>query len=228
MRYMDFSKFEDLFESQELYFRRADKLPDALEGTLSVEGVHGTSASDIAFSERVSLDRPSYERQLEYRKTAKGCTFLNCWHINTRETKRMWDAYTESNDSVLIVSTAERLQASLKSRVFISPVQYVSPETPRTEFDEKSLFFFKDISFSFEQEYRLLINLSMLGGFIREEHPDDFYRRVPVDLSTLVAAIQPHPSASDETVRKIGALVKKHLPTAIPGDRARHSAAALA
>ena len=43
----------------------------------------------------------------------------------------------------------------------MSPVQYVSPETPRTEFAEKSPFFFKDISFSFEQEFRLLINLSM-------------------------------------------------------------------
>jgi hypothetical protein len=93
-------------------------------------------------------------------------------------------------------------------------VKYVSAGTPRTEFDERSLFFYKDISFKFEQEFRLLIDLMMLGGSIRSDHPNDFFRRVPVDLATLVYAIKPHPDATRETKDRIGDLVRRYLPNA--------------
>ena len=214
LRYMDYAKFEDLFKTHELYFCRADKFKDPLEGTLSREGVHGTSASDIAFNKTAPQEHGSYDAQAAYRKIAKGCTFVNCWHINTFHTQKMWDAYTTSSDSVLIVSTAERLQASLKQTVIMSPVKYVSPDTPRADFGENSLFFYKDSAFSFEQEFRLLTDLMMLGGSVTPDNPSDFFRRVPVDLSTLVQFIQPHPKANDETKRKIAELVKRHLPNA--------------
>lgn len=217
LRYMDFWKFEDLFKTQTLYFCRADKFDDTLEGMPSPKGVQGTSRSDFALQKTAIQVEPSYEDQLAYRAIAKWCTFVNCWHINTIDTPAMWNAYTKSSDSVLVITTQERLQASLKQQVVMSGVKYVSPETPRTEFGDRSLFFYKDISFSFEQEYRLLTDLMIPGGSISPDDKNDFYRSVPVDLSMLIQFIQPHPQASEVTRSKIEALVKVHLPHAIKG-----------
>ena len=214
LRYMDFWKFEDLFTSQTLFFCRADKFKDPLEETISKKGIHRTSKSDIAFSNTAKFREPAYETAADYRNTAKACTFVNCWHINDNESQAMWDAYTETPNSVLVISTAECLAASVKQPVFGAAVKYVSEDEPRTEFDERSLFFYKDVAFAFEREFRLLIDLMMFGGSIRRDPPDDFYRRVPVDLNTLVWAIQPHPQATQGTKDKIDALVKKYLPNA--------------
>ena len=214
LRYMDLWKFEDLLKTRELYFTRADKFYDPLEGSLSKEEVHGTSNSDVAFAAAVKIDRGSYERASEYRATSKGCTFINCWHINTNEDQRMWDAYTTSSDSVVVITTAHRLAASMKQSVFGAGVRYVSEDTPRTEFDERSLFFYKDVAYEFEREFRLLIDLMTLGGSVHRDDPVDVFRRVPIDLSTLIYAIQPHPRATQETKDKIGALVRQHLPEA--------------
>jgi hypothetical protein len=52
---MDVWKFRDLLERKALYFCRADKFEDPLEGTISKEGIHGTSASDLAFAEIIGV-----------------------------------------------------------------------------------------------------------------------------------------------------------------------------
>lgn len=214
LRYMDLWKFEDLCKTQELYFTRADKFADPLEGSLSKQEIHGTSNSDVAFAAAAKIDRAGYEKAAEYRATAKGCTFINCWHINTNEDQRMWDTYTTSPDSVVVITTARRLAAAMKQSVFGSRVRYVSENTPRTEFDERSLFFYKDVAYEFEREFRLLIDLINIGGSVHRDAPVDFFRRVPIDLSMLIYAIQPHPCATQETKDKIEAVVRRHLPEA--------------
>ena len=213
-RYMDLWKFQDLMTTGELYFRRADKFDDPLEGTISEKGVHGTSASDLAFATATGI-KEDYDKLSEYRKTSKACTFVNCWHINNNESKQMWDSYTESEDSVLIITSVGRLAKALQQPVMMAGVKYVKPEEPRTEFGERSLFFYKDASFSFEREYRLLLDLAMLGGAISLDDPKDFSRRVRVDLSELIHAIQPHPKATNEIKMRIKELVKRYLPDAV-------------
>lgn len=72
------------------------------------------------------------------------------------------------------------------------------------------MFFLKDEQYAFEKEYRLLTDLSLLGGVpIRK---DDFYRRIPVGLEMLIQYIQPHPDATTEIRRKLGELVSRYLP----------------
>ena len=212
LRYMDYWKFEDLVKTNELYFCRADKFDDPLEGALSREGVHGTSRSDVAFAATASVNSGSYEQKAEYRDIAKGCTFVNCWHINTDESQDMWDAYTTSPDSVMIISSSERLAASLSQPVVAAAVKYVDQETPRTEFGERSLFFYKDTEYAFEREFRLLIDLMMLGGSISRDDKADFFRRVPVNLEALVGGLKLHPDATEDTFNKVRGLVEGHLP----------------
>lgn len=215
LRYMDLWKFEDLLKTRTLYFARADKFDDPLEGTVSEEGIHGTSRSDLALAEKVTMAEGEYEKLKEFEKVDKGCTFVNCWHINDDESQEMWDAYTTSSDSVLVITRAEQLLASLGVPVFAAGVKYLSRDSPRTDMGNRSLFFFKDEAYAFEQEFRLLIDLAMLEDkSIRRDHEDDFYRRISVDLEKLIWMIQPHPEASEETKAKLDELVAEFLPSA--------------
>lgn len=214
LRYMDFWKFQDLIESGELYFCRADKFADPLEGTISKPGVHGTSASDLAFFSKVPVSREDHAKLAEYREIARSSTFINCWHMNTEESPRMWADYTTSSDSVLVITTAENLVNALKRKVMMSPVKYVDENTARTEFGIHSLFLYKDEAFAHEREFRLLIAPLMDGETVLRDDPDDFFRKVPVDISCLVDKIQIHPQASPETYERVKSVVRRHLPGA--------------
>ncbi len=214
LRYMDLWKFEDLMTTQSLYFRRADKFEDPLEGTLSIKGVHGTSATDLAFHQRAKIVPSDYEDLAAYRDIAKSVTFVNCWHINNDECPRMWDTYASSPESVLVISSGASLKAALKKPVAMSRVKYVDNNIPRTEFGSRSLFFYKDSEFLFEKEYRLLIDLSDLKESIDPDDPQDFFRKIPVDLQVLIDLVQPHPRASEDTFEKISQLVQQYLPGA--------------
>lgn len=211
LRYMDVFKFKDLLETSTLYFRRADKLPDMLEGTVSDEGIHGTSASDIAFGKQV-VRGEGYQRIAAQQEVAKSCTFLNCWHINDKATEKMWKAYTSSPESVVVFTTHAQLARALKHPVLMSGVRYITADTPRTLFDERSAFFYKDADqFAFEKEWRLLIDVGMLGRGVYRDDPEDFFRRVPVELSTLIMKVQPHPDAPHDTLKLIDDLVCRYL-----------------
>jgi hypothetical protein len=216
LRYMDLWKFEDLLRSNTLYFRRADKFEgDPLEGTISKEGVHQSSRTDEAMRRRVNLAPQSYAEMAAYRDITKSVTFVNCWHINNKECPKMWEEYTTSANSILVISSVGLLKKSLERPVMMSAVKYVDEDTPRTEFGERSLFFYKDSAFAFEKEYRLLIDLFALEGMkgsIDPSNPEDFYRRVGVKPSILIRALQPHPDANGKTKESIDALVAEYLP----------------
>lgn len=220
LRYMDLWKFEDMLRTSTLYFRRADKFEgDPLEGTISKEGVHQTSRTDEAMKKQINLAPQSYAEMAAYRDIAKSVTFVNCWHINNEKCPKMWDAYTTSTDSILVISSVGRLKLSLERPVMMSAVKYVDEATPRTEFDERSLFFYKDSAFAFEKEYRLIVDLFALDGMkgsIDPNNPEDFSRRLGIDLDTLIYALQPHPDATAETKDKIAALVSEYLPQMRP------------
>lgn len=220
LRYMDLWKFENMLQSNSLYFRRADKFEgDPLEGTISKEGVHQTSKTDEAMKQRITLSHQSHAEMAAYRDIAKSVTFVNCWHINTKECPKMWKEYTTSTDSILVVSTVGRLKQCLDNKVMMSAVKYVDPDTPRTEFGERSLFFYKDSSFAFENEYRLITDLYSLegtNGSIDPLNPDDFFRTLKIELSTLIHLLQPHPDATKKTTEKITALVSEFLPQMKP------------
>jgi hypothetical protein len=226
LRYMDLWKFEDMLRTGTLYFRRADKFEDdPLEGTISREGVHQTSRTDQAMKERIQLAPQTYAEMAAYRDIAKSVTFVNCWHINNEECPKMWDAYTTSSESILVISSAGRLKLALEQPVMMSTVKYVDQTAPRTEFDERSLFFYKESSFAFEKEYRLIVDLYSLegaNGSIDPKNPNDFSRKLGINVGTLVYALQPHPGASDEVKEKIAALVAEFLPQMIPVQPENH------
>jgi len=52
----------------------------------------------------------------------------------------------------------------------------------------------------------------MFGGSISKDDEKDFARRIPVDLTALVAGLKLHPNATEETLNKVRGLVSDHMP----------------
>ena len=141
--------------------------------------------------------------------------FVNCWHMNTRESNRMWRAYTSDPDSVVITSSVKALQRVIPPQeVTMSSVRYVPEDTPRTEFDNSSLFFYKDTSFSYERELRLLRPLRD-GEQVFIDRPEDFGRPIQVSLRLLVHRVILNKTISDTARRRVTDLVRQFCSRAI-------------
>lgn len=212
-------KFRDLCTRRAMYFSRADKFKDSLEGTISKRNLFGKSASDLAFDKCVMKRQTTFEEAAQQQRIAKMCSFVNCWNMSDHESIEMWNEYTDSPHSVVIRTTVGRLRVAFGNRVFMSPVRYIDENTPRTEFDARSLFFFKDVQYAKEREFRLFTDLLEFGGSIRENDPLDFFRYAPVKLETLLLEVRLHPQAKAFTEDAVVAL----LGGCHPGVRIRYS-----
>ena len=143
-----------------------------------------------------------YEKRKLNESCAKGRTSINCWHINDEDSVKMWDSYTSSPESILVRTTVKNLQTALKMPVMGAGVKYVAEDAPKTDFGNRSLFYYKDEQYEYEKEYRLLVDLNSLEEKeIQMNLEEDFYRMVPVDLETLIIDITCHPSATPDTRR---------------------------
>jgi hypothetical protein len=207
-RYIDFFKFKDLVETSTLYLARPDKFTDPFEGRLSPGNANELSKSDAAFRD---LYRIADSRDEPYSETHRKLVFILCWHRNTREIRRMWDAYTKSPNSVAITTSGKAIQRFTSPSLLKSAVKYVPIDRPRTEFDHSSLFFFKPTEYSFEREFRLL-RQPAAGETFRLEDSEDEYRRVPIRLRKIIHRVVLHPEAEEDTIDEVSDLVFRYLP----------------
>jgi hypothetical protein len=207
-RYLDLCKFESMLRTSSLYFRRCDKFPDPLEGRLSKRGVDGTSASDRAFAAAYPIAE-DYDSRVAAQEITRGCMFVNCWHMDTRESDRMWREYTTNSDSVVITSSVKALQRVIPQEVMMSSVTYVPEDFPRTEFDLPSIFFYKDVSFNYERELRLLRPLLLDGEKVFRDREEDFGRFIPVNLRLFVHRVILNMAISDTARQHVTELVRQ-------------------
>lgn len=207
-RYLDLWKFESMLRTSSLYFSRCDMFPDKLEGRLSKRAVHGTSASDTAFAAAYPVAE-DYESSAAAQEVTRAYMFVQCWHMNTDESDRMWREYTKSSDSVVVTSSVRALQRVIPLReVMISAVKYVPEDSPRTAFDDLSILFYKDTSFRYERELRLLRPL-------KEGEQVDFGRFIPVRLPPLVHRVILNKAISDTARQRVTELVRQYCARAI-------------
>src|ERR1700676_2810530 len=123
-RYSDFAKFMDLIERRKLWFSRADKFEDPLEGT-------STDAEVVYFRSLQSSASPElrgwgngYSRVAQ---TTRATTFVNCWREGKFESMAMWDIYGKGSGVVAIKSTVGLLKeafATYKWNVRVARVKY--------------------------------------------------------------------------------------------------------
>jgi hypothetical protein len=157
-RYSDFAKFMDFMERRKLWFSRADKFEDPLEGTFTdAETAYFRSLQFSASPEhRGWATAPSRIPQV-----ARATTFVNCWREGKFESMAMWDIYRKGSGVVAIKSTVGLLKqafATYKWNVYISRVNYINwSDAGGWNSNGLTLCGRKDISYSHESEVRAII-----------------------------------------------------------------------
>ena len=164
-RYMDFTKFVAMLESDSLYFARADCLGDPFEAAYTKPMVEKYYVPK-GMTEKEPRSYESYEiikkrSAFEMAKQRLRSFYVNCWHINSGESAAMWKLYLKSDEGLAIQSTISRLiESANKSRetILIGKVRYI--DYNNASFDDTNYFnqiIHKRESYKHEKELRAVI-----------------------------------------------------------------------
>lgn len=159
-RYLDFTKFLDLLNSQKLHFTRADKFDDIFEGSLPIKTKINRNQYMIQSANLSGMYFDGDEISKEAIKTKEKIA-INCWHINQVESAAMWKLYTKSFEGIAIQSTYKKLEKCLhdsEEMFFLGTVNYINYEDEDFYFGNMlSPYVHKRKSFEHEKEIRALI-----------------------------------------------------------------------
>lgn len=193
-RYMDFTNFVSLLDLKALYFARSDLLGDPFEGAMPRDNfrffslLHGTPPSFPEGLQELSQVR----RRLRER------VYINCWHMNERESFAMWKLYARSSEAIAVQSTYELLRKCLAVPI-IGSVQYIDYRLDFVpEDDLLRPFLYKRKSFEHERELRAIINVddadetTWVGQTV-----GSVGRTVPVNLEDFIEQIYIAPTSSE-------------------------------
>ncbi len=122
-RYVAFWKLEDLLQTGQLNLRRADKLDDEGEG---LPGLPPAEYERVLNLSRYDLrDRRERDNDIGCIAQFRQAFYVNCWHLHTEETARMWAQY--GKDGVAIVSRYDLLKSALQGlpdKVMVGLIRY--------------------------------------------------------------------------------------------------------
>lgn len=171
-RFLDFTKFVSMLDSNSLYFSRIDTLQDPFEGSQTKKNMESRNNefpdSLLEFCKKYD---PTLNKQklLELdcigRSKMRKLMYVNCWHMNQYESAAMWRLYLKSDEGVAIKSTIGRLGLSMKETkniVFAGKVKYIDYE--KEIIPEKNIYlpaFHKRKSFEHENEFRAVLKHPM-------------------------------------------------------------------
>lgn len=191
-RYMDFTKYISFLESKCLFFSRSDMFDDSYEGA--------TSHANVRLRPEVykgsGIPQNAFEQMAKFAKSMRYRTFINCWHMNERESAAMWKLYAKTNEAVAIQSTYQHLYDCLPDNIFIGVVNYIDYETQwLPEGNSMWPFVHKRKSFEHERELRALVQ--DLSRMETTAHlPDqELGRLVPISPEKLIENIYVAPDA---------------------------------
>ena len=150
-RYMDFTKFLSMLDSNTLFFSKPKYFVDPYEGNFSKYDLNHANYLNI-FNEKYTLR--DYVRELnEY-------AAVICWHMNEYESAAMWDLYLSAKDGIAIKTNYEKLSASITDRrysIYTGKVQYIDYGKDMASNNVFETLFYKRYSFSHENEFRMMV-----------------------------------------------------------------------
>ncbi len=197
-RYMDFTKFVSLLETNQLFFARADKLGDPFEGSFSRGNIERRPMlySDLENPEDVFTTIGWYVREL------RRFTLISCWHENSSESAGMWKLYSRETDGIAIKTDFNSFKQSLKNseHVSVGQVQYVDyGQAFIPENNGLAPFLHKRQDFNHEREVRAIIQEPPVndGKFDPSQDICDVGKYYEVDLSLLIKEVVVAPFAED-------------------------------
>jgi hypothetical protein len=213
-RYMDFTKFVALLETQALFLAAADQLGDPFEGsvsavTLALREQMFQEVADQATDREAALANLEMTTRMSavHHKRQVGWTYISCWHASPGESAAMWAQYVPTGQGVAVQTTFERLEAVLPRDpgdiaggllVYAGLVEYLDyGATPVRDDNDFFRFMSKRKSFQHEQELRVLTQDWPFADTFDEDgvralDPDKPHVAgisIPVDLDVLVAEV---------------------------------------
>lgn len=235
-RFMELWKFQDLITSRELHFSRADLLGDDNEGLPPESLVPDLNLHPLDIHDALTIDH--HVGVLAQRRES---FYVNCWYLSNETTASMWQEY--GKEGVAIASRYSLLKTALESgkdRGFLGLVRYGASHLKGHSWNVLRFISTKREEFAHEKEVRALL-------WFPDGSPDDTrhfdsrniphrrplidapttwpkFKRLPVDLRSLITAIEVSPWASDGTFAEVNNLVRKQDLTVIIrwSDLARH------
>ena len=200
-RYMDFTKLVSLFDTQSLFFTRADKFDDPFEGSWPKANV--SARQQIPDSLLLPEHRENYTNSIaklsEMCRSLPKFTAVNCWHMNEHESAAMWKLYLKSNEGIAVQSTYQKFRSAITDDrdVYVGIVEYIDYEIEGI--DARNLFapfVHKRKSFEHEREVRALVTTGKWPSSITEE-PIEQGLKLTVNVESLVDLIYLAPNSPD-------------------------------
>lgn len=212
-RYLNFEKFESIFEQNALFFCRLSKFRDNFEGSLP--------------QKEVVCRNSKYKNHAlaEFHKDFKEKVCVNCWQINDMEASLMWDAYIKDGKGLLIQTTAKKLQLCFEETdkfIYASKVRYIDFEKEswyhHNEFSYKGYNFYTPVihkkkEYLHEQEYRLFFEVNDTGAESEEYWKNQKSEKgmfISVDVSKLIERIILPPESDSIFKEKILEVISKY------------------
>lgn len=183
-KYLDFHKFIDLISNKTLHFTRLDQFEDPFEGVTEklINDRHcwkntpeEKDMQHLGEDVARSLANQSNSKKKQYKEESEKyqkSQFVNCWNKLERESMAMWNLYSNSNSiaikllgkkfidnlNVFIVGKTELFP----NHIFAAGSIYYKKINPPDLFDDtlspvRLSALVKDVCFSHEEEYRLII-----------------------------------------------------------------------
>ena len=128
-RYMDYPKLRSMLQKNSIFFSRADKQTDNLEGEYPENMLNEL---ETRWGTVVSGDGKSYTFMQWHTQKEIPSRLLSCWNVNPHESKKRWSAYTNTTESIAIRSTIGRLKGCFTGNdepvVWIGRIRYGDEE----------------------------------------------------------------------------------------------------
>lgn len=214
-RYMDFTKFISLIDSESLFFSRVDQLNDPFEGSWTSKNVEMRKAHFQNFpSESLQRHMDFMNKLSNLNQNWPRYTAVNCWHENEFESAAMWSLYLKSNEGIAIQTTISRLKKSIVDDhpIYIGRVKYIDYEMDYINPNNfLGAFTHKRKSFEHEKEVRALVfkpPTSELNLDFSQE-TISFGLPIKVDLKMLIEKIYIAPNAPTWIVELVKSILKR-------------------
>ena len=184
-RYMKFDYYKSMLSNGGLYFARADKLGDPLEGSYPLAN------KQLYEHQREEWARPVPDADRDsLLETWRKHTWVSCWHMNEHESAYMWERYAPELKSVAVRTTYQRLDDLLDYWCFLGVVRYIDLQQEVSNIrSSREPFVIKDKEFEPEREVRAVWQPTSSPPF----EPDYPGRWVPVDLNQRNRSANPSP-----------------------------------
>jgi hypothetical protein len=209
-RFMDFTKFVSLLDTQSLYFARADEFSDPFAGS---------------YSQANQLLRPVIYKEIpEHILSTLSATLaqwrrhvaINCWHLNEYESAAMWSLYIKGDRGVAVQSTFKSLTESFGAYpdedIYVGKVKYI--DYKKDWMPEGNLFYpflHKRKSFEHERELRALLGRLPVKDDKLDLSLETIQKgiSVPVKLEVLVHAVYVSPASEMWFYKLVQSILKK-------------------